>query len=75
MEEEGLLLFSFLFLRFYLFIHERHRKREAEGEEESPQSRVPDAGLNPKTPVSPPELKTDAQLTEPLRRPEDFLTT
>ena len=37
----------FFFLRFYLFIHERHRE--------------PDAGLNPRTPGSRPELKADAQ--------------
>ena len=53
----------FFFLRFYLFIHERHtergrdtgrgRSRLSEGE--------PDTGLNPRTLGSQPELKADAQ--------------
>ena len=45
--------------RFYLFIHERHREREAEGEVGSLQE--PDAELNPRTPGSHPEPKADTQ--------------
>ena len=41
---------DFFFLRFYLFIHERHRDREAEtqaeGEADVPRSREPNAGLD-----------------------------
>jgi len=49
-------LFCFLFLkRFYLFDRERHSERGntsggvGEGEAGSPQSREPDAGLDPRT--------------------------
>jgi len=56
--------FSFFFFKdfIYLFIHERQREREteAEGEAGSPRSREPDAGLNPRTLGSQPELKADA---------------
>ena len=45
---------SLLFLRFYLFIHQRHRKRE------------PDAGLDPGTPGSHPGPKAG---TKPLSHP------
>ena len=52
-----------LFLRFYLFIYERHRKREAEtnrhGEKQAP-CREPNVGLNPQTQGSCPEPKADA---------------
>ena len=43
--------FPFFFLRFYLFIHERQKEAEtqAEGEADSPLSREPDVGLDPKT--------------------------
>ena len=42
---------------------------ESEGEADSLLSREPDAGLNPKTLGSWPELKADTQLTELLRHP------
>ena len=45
----------------YLFIHERHRQRE----KQTPGGE-PDAGLNPRTPGSCPELKADGQ---PLGHP------
>ena len=65
---------SFFFLRFYLFylfIHERHREREAEtqaeeAEREAGSTQEPDVGLNPETPGSRPGLKGDAQ---PLSHP------
>ena len=48
------------FLRFYLFIHERHREREAETPAEGEAGSMrkarcgkPDVGLNPGTPGSP----------------------
>ena len=52
------------FLRFYLFIHERHREREAETQAEGEAGSItePDVGLHPRTPGSRPELKTDAGL-------------
>ena len=46
--------FSFLFfLRFYLFIHERHRERQRhrQREKQAPHGE-PNAGLNPRTPGS-----------------------
>ena len=58
------LVHSFLsfFLRFYLFQRERERERitEGEGETDSPLSREPNAGLNPRTLKSWPESKADA---------------
>ena len=50
---------------FYLFIHGRHREREAERhrqrEKQAP-CRKPDVGLDPGTPEWCPEPKADAQL-------------
>ena len=50
----------FFFLRFYLFIHERHRERgrqrHRQREKQAP-CREPDAGLDPGTPGSGPGLK------------------
>ena len=46
-ESYCLLLFSFFFLRFYLFIHDRERQTEEEAD--SPWSRKPSAGHNPRT--------------------------
>ena len=50
----------FLFLRFYLFIHERHREEERQRhrqrEKQAP-SKEPDVGLDPRTPGSGPGLK------------------
>ena len=62
--------FAFLFvffLRFYLFIHERHteRQRFKQRKKQAP-CREPDAGLYPRTPGSHPEPKADAQ---PLSHP------
>ena len=58
-------LIDFFFLRFYLFIHDRHREREAvtqaEREKQAP-CREPDVGLDPGTPGSRPELRAGAQL-------------
>ena len=55
--------FLFLFSRFYLFMRdtERERQRHRWKEKQAPY-REPDAGLNPGTQGSWPELKTDAQL-------------
>ena len=52
----------FFFLRFYLFIHERHRvrQRHRQREKRAP-CRDPDAELDPRTLGSCPELKADAQ--------------
>ena len=47
---------------FYLFIHERHTEREAQTQrqrEKQAPCREPDVGLDPKSPGSRPELKTD----------------
>ena len=63
------LLFIFIFLFFflsYLFIWERERERmrtnggEGEGEANFPMSRVPNAGLDPRTLRSRPEQKVNA---------------
>ena len=59
----------FFFLRFYLFIHERHRERKAETQAEGGEPgsiQEPDAGLDPRSPGSHLELKADAQ---PLSQP------
>ena len=63
--------FAFFFLRFYLFIHERHRERKRERQrhrqrEKQAPCREPDVGLDPRTPRSCPEPKADAQ---PLSHP------
>ena len=49
-------LTDFFFLRFYLFIHERHRQRE----KQAPCSE-PDVGLDPASPGSHPGLKANAK--------------
>ena len=56
-----------LFLRFYLFIHERHRERQRHRprEKQAP-SREPDMGLDPGTLGSRPRLKAG---TKPLSHP------
>ena len=48
------------------------RQAEAEGEADSPQSREPDVGLDPRTLGSGPELKADASPAEPSRCPNSF---
>ena len=55
-------LILFYFFRFYWLIHERHRERwrHRQREKQAP-CREPDAGLDPRTPGSRPELKADAQ--------------
>ena len=59
-------IFSMFFLRFYLFIHERHRKRKAETQAEGEACREPDVGLDPGSPGSRPGLKA---ALEPLSHP------
>ena len=58
---------SLFFLRFYLFIHERHteRQKHRQREKQAP-CRKPDVGLDPGTPGSCPEPKADVQ---PLSHP------
>ena len=55
-----LFILIYFFYRFYLFIHERHREREAEThrqrEKQAPY-REPDVGLDPGFPGSGPGLK------------------
>ena len=53
------------FLRFYLFIHERHRERERQKHRQRDRQapcRESDVGLDPGTPGSCPGPKADAQL-------------
>ena len=50
-------IFVFVFLRFYLLIHERHREREKQAP-----SWEPDVGLDLRTPGSHPEPKAVAKL-------------
>ena len=62
-------LFFFFFLRFYLFIHDSHREREAETQAEGEagsKHREPDVGLDPGSPGSRPGPKAGAK---PLRHP------
>ena len=61
-------LLRYIFLRFCLFIHERHRerRRRPRQREKQPPCREPDMGLDPRTPGSQPEPKADAQ---PLSHP------
>ena len=64
----------FFFLLKILFIHgegepEQRGGAEAEGEAGSPLSREPGVGLGPRTPGSRPELKADAEPTEPPQAP------
>ena len=63
-------LFSLIifFLRFYIFIHERHRgagQRPRQRAKQAP-CREPDVGLDPRIPGSCPELKAG---TKPLSHP------
>ena len=65
----------FIFLKiFYLFTHERHRERGRHRRQRAKQALCgePDAGLNPRTLGSLPELKADAQ---PLSHPEAPITS
>ena len=56
-----------IFLRFYLFIHERHRERQRRRQREKlAPFGEPDVGLDPRTPGSQPEPKID---TESLSHP------
>ena len=57
------------FLKFYLFIHERHRQREKQA-----LCKEPDVGLNPGIPGSHPEPKADALTGEPSRCPTQFVS-
>ena len=56
------------FLRFYLFMRDTGRQSHRQREKQAPCGE-PDAGLNPSTPGSHPEPKTDAQ---PLSHPGDL---
>ena len=61
----GLCAMLFFFLRFYLFIHEKHREerekqRHRQREKQAP-CRELDVGLDPGTPGSHPEPKAGAQ--------------
>ena len=62
--------FIYLFLRFYLFIHERHRERQRhrQREKQAPCGE-PDVGLNPRTPGSRPEPRANAQPLSHLGTP------
>ena len=79
----GILLLFFNVLFIYLFIFERETEYElGRGRErgrQNPQSRLqvlsPTQGLNPWTMRSWPEPKSDAQPTEPPRRPRILLTS
>ena len=53
-----------VFLRFYLFIHEKHRERERQRHRQREKQALceePDTGLDPRTLGSHPELKADTQ--------------
>ena len=59
-----LLRIFFFFLRFYLFIHDRHREKERQRQKQAP-CREPDAGLDPGTPkagkpLSHPEIPSES---------------
>ena len=61
-----------IFLRFYLFIHERKREAETPARQREKQApcREPDVGLHPGTPGSHPKPKADAQpLSYPAKHP------
>ena len=51
---------QYIFLRFYLFFHERNRERQRhrQRKKQAP-CRKPDVGLDPRTPGSCPEPKED----------------
>ena len=70
---------TFLFVRLYLFIHERHRERGRDiGRQRKKQAlcEEPDVKLNPRTPGSWPEPKADAQsLSHPGAPSQTFLTS
>ena len=53
---------NYFLRRFYLFTHERHRKRQRhkQKEKQAPWGE-PDVGLDPRTLGSQPELKADTQ--------------
>ena len=72
----SMLSYWIFFLRFYLFIHERHRERERQRhrqrEKQAP-CREPNMGFDPGTPGSCPELKAGAKpLSHPGSRPIGF---
>ena len=61
----GPVFFVFVFLGFYLFIHERQREVETQAEGEAGSLWGPHAGLDPRTPGSHPGPKADTQLLSP----------
>ena len=69
------IIFQYInFLRFYLFIHGRHRKREREAEtqaerEKQAPCREPDVGLHPETPGPRPGPKAGTKLLSHPRIP------
>ena len=60
---ETLTIFFFFFLRFYLFIHERHTERDRRHRQREKQApcREHDVGLDSRTPGSHPGPKADPQ--------------
>ena len=60
---ENFILFILFYIFKILFIHERHRERQKhkQREKQAP-CKEPEAGFDPQTPGSHPELKADAQL-------------
>ena len=66
--------FIYLFLRFYLLIHEGHTERQTETQRQEKQAprKEPDMELYPGTLGSHPELKADAQLLSHPGVPKDL---
>ena len=57
-----------MFLKIYLFIHEREGQKHKQREKQAAR-REPDVGLDPRIPGSQPEPKADTQTTEPPKYP------
>ena len=69
------LLFFILFFQYFIYLLDREGEQgqsegvtEGEGEAGSPLHRMPNGGLDPRTPGSRPEPKADTQPTEPPSR-------
>ena len=68
----------YFFLRFYLFIHDRHREREREAEtyrqkEKQAPCREPDVGFDSRDSRITPWAKGRRQTVEPPRDPQEIL--